>query len=375
MKRVLLVGVVFFGFGIGNLRAQEPKPEASPRYRLIQVVGLSTLQEKINEAAGGEYRLLYMTLAPGDSLAAIMEKAGTPSSPYQYIFLDLKFSRKISNEFSEQLSQFAAEGFHLHTILSPAPFRFATYVPKDLLVMEKPPGAPDHPQYEVLSQTLGGMGSFNQKKIASLVDQGYVMVQSAWLLKSFLIFEKRSQTKNTVSAAAAPQSPHPSQGFRFLGSDPYSIPEKEIQKDARQGSRVVAVMHLNEYSSAAATVQTASPSGPYEYLVIKMPQRSKTAAALREKEDIQAAEDDLNRAGEKGFRLFQQNSLFEPFLMEKAPGSTKRFLYRFMVFPNLAGFSEKLEEVSSQGYQVVAMSGLGEGIAAIMEKSEPMDIK
>jgi hypothetical protein len=378
MKRVLLLGIVFFGIGFRALPSQEPTPEVSKRYRLFQVVATSTLQQKIEESAGEGYRLVQLVSAPGGTLAAIMEKAGSPSSPYQYIFRDLKYSQKISNEFSELLSQFAAEGFHLYTILNPAlnsaPQRFTLHFPSVLLVMEKPPGTADRLQYEVLSPGLGGLGSFNQKKIASLLDQGYIMVQTAWLWKSLLIFEKRSQTQNTVSAAAAPHPAHPSQGYRFLTSNPYSIPEKEIQKAATRGFRVVAVIRL-EYSDAAATEQTVSPSGPYEYLVIKKPQRSKSAVISSEKEDIQVFEDDLNRAGEKGFRLFQQNMLFEPFLMEKAPGSTKRFQYRFMVFPNLAEFSEKLEEASSLGYQVVAMSGLGGGMAAIMEKSEPGDIK
>jgi hypothetical protein len=52
MKRTLLLGAVLAGLGIRVLPAQEPTPEVVPRFRSFQVVETSTLQQKIEEAAG-----------------------------------------------------------------------------------------------------------------------------------------------------------------------------------------------------------------------------------------------------------------------------------------------------------------------------------
>ena len=142
MNRIFFLGAVFAGLGFGALLAQEPTPEAKPRYRLFQVVESSTLQQSIEEAAGQGYRLITLANAPGDTIAAIMQISESPSTHYQYVFRDLKVRQKAAGDLSQQLSQFAAEGFHLHTILSSGPYISNLHPPDALVVMEKPPGTP-----------------------------------------------------------------------------------------------------------------------------------------------------------------------------------------------------------------------------------------
>jgi hypothetical protein len=78
-RQVLLLGVIFGGLGFQTLPTQEPALNAVPHYRLIQVLETSTLEEKINEAAGEGFRLVRLINAPGDTLAAIMEKVSLAS--------------------------------------------------------------------------------------------------------------------------------------------------------------------------------------------------------------------------------------------------------------------------------------------------------
>src|SRR5712692_8881621 len=119
MKRGLLLVVIFAGLGFRTLPVQEPALDAAPHYRLIQVLEASTVQEKINEAASEGYRLVRLIYAPGGTLAAIMEKVGSPSDPFQYVFQEAKPSQRQRAfvDLQEQLNARAAQGFHLHTIL------------------------------------------------------------------------------------------------------------------------------------------------------------------------------------------------------------------------------------------------------------------
>ena len=390
MKRGVLVGVIFAGLGFRTLPAQEPALDAAPLYRLIQVLETSTVQEKINEAAGEGYRLVRLIYAPGGTLAAIMEKVGSPSDPYGYVFQEVKPSQRHQAfaEFEEHLNALGAQGFHLHTILN-AEFVGGIRISKrpplpGLLAMEKPPGPPVPSRYEVLLQ---GVGSFSEKKTASLIDQGFRLVQPASLWRSILIFEKTAETHGNSAAQEAQHSMHPSRGYRFLASR-YSLPEKDLLKAAAEGSRVVAIFRLGESPVTAAMELTVGLSAPYEYLVIKRERLSSTLALKLKMSEV--GEEDLNRAGENGFELFRQNSLFIPFLMEKVPGSTKRFQYRFLESARLSELSQQLEEAGAQGYQVVAMSGMADGIAVdgpmyigdsragiaiVMEKSPAADFK
>lgn len=371
MKRGVLLGVIFAGLGFRALPGQEPKPDLRPRYRLIQVIEASTVQEKINEAAGEGYRLVRLIYAPGGTLAAIMEKVGSPSDPYRYVFQEVKPSQRHRAfvDLQEQLNALGAQGFHLHTILD-AEFVGSIRISKrppfpGLLVMEKPPGQPDPTRYEVLD-------SFNEKKTASLIDQGFRLAQPASLWRSILIFEKIPETQGNSAAQAAQHSMRPSQGYRFLTSR-WSLPEKDLLKAAREGARVVAVFQLGGSPVTAVMEPMAGLSAPSEYLVINR-ERLNSARALKLKMS-EVGEEDLNRAGQNGFQLFQQNSLFIPFLMEKAPGSAKLFQYRFLQSARLSELSQQLEEAGAQGYHVVAMSGMMDGIAIVMEKSPAADIK
>ena len=366
MKRGLLLVVTFAGLGFRTPSVQGPALDAAPHYRLIQVLEASTVQEKINEAAGEGYRLVRLIYAPGGTLAAVMEKVRNPSDPFQYVFQEAKPSQKHQAfvDLQEQLNARAAQGFHLHTILDAefvGSIRISKHPPlPGLLVMEKPPGPPDVSRYEVLMQ---GLDSFSEKKTASLIDQGFRLAQAASLGRPILIFEKISETHGNSAAQGAQHSMPPSQGYRFLTSrwDRWSLPEKELLKAVAEGGRVVAVFQLGGSPVTAAVEPTAGLSAPFEYLVIKR-ERLNSALALKLKmSDV--GEQDLNRAGENGFQLFQQNSLFIPFLMEKAPGSTKRFQYRLLESARLSELSQQLEEASGQGYHIVAMSGIVDGIA------------
>ncbi len=394
MKRGVLLGVIFAGLGFPALHAQEPKPDLPPRYRLIQVIEASTVQEKINEAAGEGYRLVRLASVPGGTLAAIMEKVGSPSDPYEYVFHEVKASLRhpAHVDLQEQLNARGAQGFHLHTTLD-AEFVGGIRISKrppfpGLLVMEKPPGPPSPSQYEVLLQ---GLESFSEKKTASLIDQGFRLAQPASLWRSILIFEKIPETQGSGAAQGAQRSMHSSQGYRFLVNrlNRHTLPEKQLLKAAAEGARVVAIFRLGEGPVTAAMEPTAGLPAPYEYLVIKR-ERLNSALALKLKMS-EVGEEDLNRAGENGFQLFQQNSLFFPFVMEKAPGSTKRFQYRLLESARLSELSQRLEEASGQGYHVVAMSGMMDGtavggppmdagdqhpgIAIVMEKSSAADSK
>jgi hypothetical protein len=361
VKGYAVLGVFLTVWFCRDLPAQEPKPEASPRYRLIQVVGASTLQEKINEAAGGEYRLLCVTPAPGESLAAIMEKAASSSDNYKYVLADVQPHAGVGNilakEANKALDDVGAKGFHLHTIIAPGAYkiRIGRGFPHILLVMEKALGSPNPYQYQIVGQ----------KKVPLLAAQGYHVSKSTWLLGRVVILEKSTATMavlSTETTGASGQSPD--ERYRFLEGPRDSLPQRKIDEGAVKGYRVIDVSPPDENGICTIIMEkAATPPGIYDYRMLK-PAR-KTGLG----------EEDLNQAGAEGFRLLMHNATLVPFVMEKAPGSSERFQYRLLASALLSDLAEKLEEASRQGYQVVVMSGLEDGIAVVMERSQAVDSK
>jgi hypothetical protein len=59
-------GIVFLSVNLCQaMGAQQPAVDTSPRYRLIQVVGTATLQEKVDEATGEGFHLVGVVPASG----------------------------------------------------------------------------------------------------------------------------------------------------------------------------------------------------------------------------------------------------------------------------------------------------------------------
>src|SRR5579863_2789421 len=109
MKPGLLLVIFCFGLGCRTLVAQDQKPEALPRYRLIQVVDPSTLQEKINEAAGEGYRLAGVAPASGGTTVAVLERNSRPQDVFSYTLLTGKGDAALQ----ENLNNAGTKGFRL----------------------------------------------------------------------------------------------------------------------------------------------------------------------------------------------------------------------------------------------------------------------
>lgn len=322
-------------------------------YRLIQVVGSETLQEKIDDASAAGYRLVCIANTPSGSTAVVLKAAGDEGGVYQYALRDLKVAPASIKELPQVLNNTGAKGFRLQAVLSPLPYRLRFNVPPAVVVMEKAPGTVVAREYEVLK---GGLDGFKKDKLAALWGDGYRLNQTAWILASLLIFER-----NREGGAALP-APSPGSAntvpYRFLVSrwSPVLVPAKEIGKVAQEGYRVVDVFYFDSFRAMAAAQAPAAPPGLYQYRILKPEGR----------QDV--GEDELNKAGAEGYRLVRLRTVFASMLMEKTPGESGKFQYRMLNAPRLGEMADQLEQSAEDGFEVATLRPLMDGITVILER-------
>lgn len=337
-----------------EIPAQAPTPDHPARYHLIQVVD-ATFLDKVNEAAHQGYRLIAMTAATG-SLVATMERIEQPA-PFNYLAVLLRGAKnfetagKTKTEIAEQLNVAAEKGYRLHMTLG------------NLAVMESTTDPGHHYQYALTSP--GGFGYFKKDEISGLIAAGYHWAASTDA--KFLIFE-RTATSDPPHEGPEPQPRTPYSHFTFPENDftRSALPEKRLHKLASEGARVVDFFG-SPAQMILAMEEAVSPSSPYQYIVLKPKIQSQFALHAKFSK-IEAA--DLTRAGQQGFRLLPLSAPAPPFVMEKAPGATKHYEYRFITASRLSDLAEQLNAPGTNSFHVAKLTTTDEGFLVVLEKSD-----
>jgi hypothetical protein len=381
MKRLFILTFLFSTFLLCRLlSAQGPQVEASPRYRLLQVVELSTLQEKINETAAEGYRLVGAAPTAGGTWAAIMEHTEAPSEPYQYLLL----ARKEDHDFQGLINESATKGFRLlpryvaQGRAKPAQF--------DLAWMEKPPGPPVVTQYVLIGfgakMAFGGTMNpmlwadsnplhYIRPQINAALEQGYRIERVVpW---AFVVMEKPPAGGWAGGAASDPSSRDPMSRYHSLGDYRAGKLQKRLQNEAQAGyhlldfSPYAPVMWTGALLDRVGTEPSAAVDAKYRYVAFE--------------NELPKVEGTLNSHAAQGFRLFPQSMLgsFQTqarankpprcrVIMEEREGEHDQYRYRVLAASRLSEMGEGLEKAAADGFRALGIAGYDHGLAVVMEK-------
>jgi hypothetical protein len=383
MKRQIELGIVIAVALLSRaLPAQESQVDGSPRYRLLQVVELSTVQEKVNEIAAEGYRLVGAVPAPGGTWATIMEKVEAPPKPYKYLLL----ARKGDRDFQGQINAAASQGFRLlprnlaQGITQPPQF--------DVAWMEKPAVLPTATQYLLIpfGLRMTAKASLNptlwaetnplhyiRPQINAALQQGYKIERVVPV--AVVVMEKSSGGVGEGGGSTSRASdPDPLSRYHTLGNYRAGRLRKRLQQEALAG------YHLLDFAPYAPVMWTAavlekdgsdpSASNPAKYQY--------TAFAS----NLPKLEKDLNSHAAAGFRLFPQSLLgaFQPqarpdkpprcrVVMEKAPEVLGQCQYRVLAAARLSDLSADLEKAAGEGFRALGIVSFDHDLAVLLEKS------
>ena len=397
----LLLIVSLISFGDWHLRGQEKRPEEpASRYRLVQVVEASTLQDRINEAAREGYRLAGVIPAAGATTVAVLEKTDGLSDAYSYLFL----SGKGDAALQERLNDAGARGFRIVSRdialdwRTPVSFQLRSV----LVWMEKAPGPERKFEYVLVpfgaKMTLkAGLNpklwadmnplDYVRPEISRAEERGFRLVRI--ISPVALIMEKTASLENDAgaqaTAARAGKQPPP---YRSLTSLKGSKLQRRLQEEAASGYCLVDIdpeappVWPSTLLDKGGVAWTGAPHNPCTYEVIR-------------KRDL--GEEDFNQAGTRGFHLVAQSMNFygafqtsansasayerrqQPeveAIFEKSPETNQIYSYRSLSASRLSDLSDDLEQAAADGYRVIKVDGVKDGaILVIMEKVEQVGSK
>ena len=358
----LLVAVISL-FPSPEVLGQEQTPDQPDRYHLIQLVDPTTFLEKVNDTARRGYRLIAVTAAPGQSLAAIMERVEKPSARYSYISIPVRGTKskyetagKTKAEVSAQLNVAGAKGYRLC-------MTFGAEAP-NLTMLESNSEPGQHYEYALTSP--GVFGYFKTAEISGFLAAGYHWAGS---VTTFLIFERAVESSSPPAGSKERLQAAPYHQFTFPENNfvRSNLPEKQLYKLAAQGARVVDFFG-SPLQMILAMEETVPPSAPYQYIVLNTRNQASPLALHAKRSKVEAT--DLTRVGKQGFRLLRLSAPPPPFVMEKGPGSTVHFEYQFIIASRLSNVAEQLNSPSMSAFHVAKMVGSDEGFLVILERSD-----
>lgn len=385
----LLLAIFLVVPGNRTLFAQR-QSEAPLRYRLIQVVEATTLEEKVNEAARDGYRLSGITPASGGTTVAILERTSDPQRPYSYLLLGGKGDAALQ----QSLNDASGKGFRL--ISRNVALDWRTPVPLQLRTviawMEKTPDVSAKFEYAVVAFGVKSAmkATLNPKLWADLNPLDYVKPEiSRQQANGFrlvrivsgvaLILEKGSLTEtsgpphlNEETASALPQA------FHSLTSLHGSKLQRKLQEESNGGYCVADI----------------DPEAPavWPSILLDKDKTTPTGGTARvcvyevlEKRGL--GEEEFNQEGHRGFRLVPQSLNFfgaiqidprgQPkmnAIFERLPATHQAFQYRSVISARLPELSGKLEQAGAEGFHVIKVDSVKDGVLAIMERPLRTDV-
>ncbi len=363
MKRPIFLSIPFFLIWIPlPAQAQESKSEESKldltqQYLLLVTSRTSTMQKEMNEASEGGYRVVVGGRTGGGELSVLLEKVAQPPKVYEYVLLATQFTSTMQKE----LDEVATQGFRL------VPLSMMGGETEIVLVLEKPPGPPSPSQYLLLATTLTGT---LQKELREAAEQGYEVLGIVSRDEHMVILEKRPGEVQPQSTEESKLDP--SERYLLLATEKTSTMQKELNKAAKEGHRLLAGSPTSK-TEIAMLLEKSVPPKTFQYKLL-----ATNKASTLEKE--------LNKTADKGFRLLRQTVVgkrgtggskfgfsFGGFrapatapdeilaVLEKGPDSARRYQYLVLDTMRTSTMQKEISEAVQEGYEVAAMAGSPSG--------------
>jgi hypothetical protein len=370
-RGALLACAIILALG-GEFQGQARTPDLAPRYCLIQAADSYSFLEKINEVSGQGYRLIAVTQAAGQSLSAIMERIEDSFERYKYVSVPALNSkqrfatpRKVRADVTAQINDAAGKGYHLRVT-----FPSTRGVLPDVVLMESNSRSEQSYKYALISPDR--LASHKNLELSGLSAAGFQWTTTTSMLYggALLLFERAPDA--SVSTASLESQPVAAlKRFYFPENDVIrsQLPERQLRKLAGEGTRLVDFFG-SPMQWVLAMQDIRPPTPPYEYVVLThkgaaSPPLAQHARASK----VDAA--DLTGLGQQGFRLLRLSPPAPPFVMEKAPGSVKRYEYQFVTSPRLPDLAKRLNSPALADFHIVKLESLTDGLMVILEKTEP----
>jgi hypothetical protein len=358
----------------------------SGKYRVLRMVHLSALVDRLNELGAQGYRLRAFfpdpgrlqgnELKPETGGIAILERTDGPAGGFSYV----TFTGKGGETLVSRMNGAAAEGYRLMPRATAASWSLPF---GDVMVwMERTPAETRAIEYAVVGVGRKALGrsmvspamwfEFNpfeyvHRDLQKAYDRGFVVCYAAGS-HIILVRDAPAAPASAPSAAAGASKPWP---YRYLKFSKAPELEKKLQLAAGEG---FALVDLNPGAFLTtpglvlvkpASEATAQPSGEVFRVVEK-----------KKLDELEAA---INAVGQTGFRLRAESlSMLNPSLccpqvrlravMMKGSGSTANYQYRLREFSDGAALGLLLDELAGEGFYPVALMTPA---TVILERQEP----
>lgn len=341
----------------------QQKLDLTQPYLLLATSRTSTMQEELDQAAAAGYRILVGGRSGGGELTILLEKVAQPPEVYEYKLL----ATQLTSTMQRELSEVAAQGFR---VLPRALMGGETEI---VVSLEKRPGATAHSQYLLLATKRTGT---LQKEMRQAAEQGYQVLGLVSRKEHMVILEKPAQQiAGALAPEPAPESkPEPRDRYLLLATEKTSTMQKELNKAADTGFRILAGSPTSRTEIAMLLERSVDLSQKSEYKLLA----TNKASTLQE---------ELNEAASKGFRLLEQTvagkrgALGGKFgslagvlaggtvtipgmapdeivaVVEKTPGATGRYHYLVLDTMRTSTMQQEISKAVAEGYQVVAAVG------------------
>ncbi len=233
-------------------------------------------------------------------------------------------------------------------------------------MLEKPPGPPSPSQYLLLATTRTG----TLQKELSQAAEGYEVLGIVSRKEHMVLLEKRP---GEIQPQPAEESKlDPSERYLLLATEKTSTMQKELNKAAKEGYRLLAGSPTSK-TEIAMLLEKSAPPKTFEYKLL-----ATNKASTLEKE--------LNKAADKGFHLLRRTVVgkrgtggskfgfsFGGFrapatapdeilaVLEKGPDSGRRYQYLVLDTMRTSTMQKEISEAVQEGYEVAAMAGSPSG--------------
>ncbi len=160
-RSLLLIALLAFTVQAGDI-------DTNQQFLLLATTKTSTMQKELNQAAAAGFRILAGSRTSSDEMVLILENVTEPPDLYEYFLL----ATSRTGTMNKELNQAAARGFRFlpSTLMQKDRVFGATEI---VLIMEKPPGAPEKYEYKLLATTRTGT---LQKEMTQATEHNFYVV-------------------------------------------------------------------------------------------------------------------------------------------------------------------------------------------------------
>ena len=328
--RFVLIAALLLVLPFATSNAQEPAPSnSSQRYLVLSTFKLKTLQKELDQATAAGYHVIF-----GDASHKILVLEKTTD----------KFEYRVVDDVKKDFNAAVADNFHV----VPATFSLDK---GRTMIMEKPAGATDTHDYELLDTVRT---STMQKELNEWAAKGYELCAMDTYGADFVLMEKTS-----------PNAPPVPDRYLLLATEKTSTMQKEIDAAVAKGFQIVSASGGKEL---IVILEKSAASAP-GYLLLATARSS-------------TLEKEINENAAKGYQplprtllaITKQNSFLSGFvpnevviIMEKV-AAPPQFAYKIIGTSRVGTFEKELAQAAGERFDMIGMTLTYSEQVALMQR-------